>query len=693
MLKMKYIILKIRNNKSALTLVGLVITIIVILILGGVTVSMLISKNGIITRAIESRIIMSISTIKEEIKLEQLANKIEGEEINPETLLAKGKVQRTVQQGEDGKYYMYYALKEEAYSGMQGLGKGNLLNLEDVFLIDDDLNIRYISNDGKEYGDIIKNKILEDETKIRFASKAFSEYISEISGAYENELRFEWTKNITSLNINSQEITELIDLVFFPNITKLYLDKLNLNDLKGIENCTKLQEINITSCNIQDFRAMEELSEINKINILYGDINIDNLANSSKKLKKLKIFSLVALTNRINNMKFVENLPDSIETLYLYSNNISKIEGLERKTNLKSLRLDGNNIEKIECIDNCNKLETLYLNNNHITDITPLAVLENLNYLDLRNNPDIPGKRNLYTSQSLEKIDKLGKILDKQGTINLDVDKLGLFTNYKKLTLSGQNLTTLEPLEGLTELIDLRLNNNSLTLEDEKSQNILKSMTNLERLEIANNSVSNLSAISKLNKLTGLFLIGDNNNVNLIEIEDIISNLNYLQVSTKSLQTIVNCNPEKITKLSLYNSQLTALPDLSVLTKLTNLNLTNNPNILDLSVISKLSSLETLNMSNMNLHKRLINFSKLTNLTNLNLSNNTLWSDDLENLKSLKNNNNLNINLSNNSIIDATALLELNPNTKIDLTKNINLSSESKAKLTEHFSSNVKYDK
>ena len=87
----------------------------------------------------------------------------------------------------------------------------------------------------------------------------------------------------------------------------------------------------------------------------------------------------------------------------------------------------------------------------------------------------------------------------------------------------------------------------------------------------------------------------------------------------------------------------------------------------------------------------MIDFSKLTNLTNLNLSNNTLWSEDLENLKVLRNNSNLTIDLSNNSIIDATALLELNSNTKIKLTGNINLSQDSKDKLKERFGNNVTF--
>ncbi len=58
-------------------------------------------------------------------------------------------------------------------------------------------------------------------------------------------------------------------------------------------------------------------------------------------------------------------------------------------------------------------------------------------------------------------------------------------------------------------------------------------------------------------------------------------------------------------------------------------------------------------------------------------------------LKGLKNNTNLKLDLRNNVIIDATALLELNQNTKIDLRGNANLSQESKDKLKARFRNNV----
>ena len=358
---------------------------------------------------------------------------------------------------------------------------------------------------------------------------------------------------------------------------------------------------------------------------------------------------------------------------------------------MKTLNLSNNKIKNIEGLENLKNLETLYLANNDIVDIIPLSLNSSLTKLDLLQNSKIDGNRDNYTGERLEALNKIGEILDRGGIINLDIDKLGLFTNYKKLDLSNQNLTTLEPLEGITQLEELKLNSNQLTLEDAKSQQILGTMTSLTRLELNYNQLKNIKPINNLKNLKILYLLGENNNVDLSEIEDVISNLNVLHVSTESLKTIVNCEVNKITKLSLSSSELEKIPDLSKFTKLLTLDLANNPNISNLENVSQITALQDLRLYNNNLHGRMIDFSQLTNLTNLNLSGNTLWSEDLENLKVLRNNNNLTINLSNNSIIDASALLELNTNTKINLTGNINLSQDSKDKLKVRFGNNVTF--
>lgn len=688
---------EITKNEVGITLIALVITVIVLLIIAGVSIVALIGDNGILTKAKDAKIKAVVAIVKEAVRLEQAEKQIYGEDVNPETLLANGKVRRTVQQGEDGKYYMYYALKEKAYEGMSGLGKGNLANLKDVFLIDDDLNIKYISSQGKEYGDNINNKILKDETKIRFANKAFSEYVSKISGATEEEMKFEWMKNQTSLIIADTSVDSLEDLVFFPNLTSLTLGEYGSNippitSLDGIENCTKLTSITIIHGTIKDYSALKYLNNLIYFNRRYGQENeFDNIINCLKSSENLQTVRLSDMN--ISSMKRISELSNKLETIELSTNNISKIEGLENKINLNSLNLSNNKISEIEGLEDKKKLNSLNLSNNNIVDITTLSNNSALMSLNLIGNINIDANRDNYTGERLEALNKIGEILDKGGNINLDPDKLGLFRNYTSLNFTNKGLTSLEILEGMTELIDLNLFGNNLTLEDEKSQQILSNMTKLETLDLTGNKITNIKALNNLKNLKKLKLEGTNNNVNLAEIENIISNLTGLTVSTESLKTIVNCDVNKITNLTLSGGNLTELPNLSIFNKLITLTISGNQKITNLNEISKIRNLQTLSLINTNLHGNMIDFSYLTNLTKLDLRNNTLWSEDLEYLKALKNNTNLTIDLSNNSIIDASALLVLNPNTKINLTKNINLSSESKQALTEYFGSNVTYDK
>ncbi|MBS6251628.1 MAG: hypothetical protein KH434_00030 [Clostridium sp.] len=685
---------KVNERQKGITLIALVITIIVLLILAGVSIAMLTGDNGILNQANDSKIETAVGTVKEQIKLLQGEKIIQEEKVTPETLLAEGKARRTVQVGENDKYYMYYALKENSLEGMQGLGKGDLTNLKDVFLIDDDLNVKYIASNGKEYGDQISKKILEDETEIKFSSKAFSEYISKISGVAEEEMKFKWMKNQTSLVIADPEVDSLQDLAFFPNLITLKIGNdhsgktaPNIVSLDGIENCTKLTNITIIYGPDKDYKALSKLKNLKNF-IKYGGRDYEEI------IRNLAVNnSIEGLTISGQDMRSMDLIKKLINLKSLTLNNceIVKIEGLEKMKQLKSLSLETNKIKVIEGLENLINLEKLDLYNNKIVDITPISVNSSIKELNLLKNPDIDGNRNNYTGERLEALNKIGEILDRGGIIYIDIGQIKLFNNYKELDLSYQGLETLEPLEGITELKKLDLPGNRLTLEDVKSQEILKNIKNLEILNLNNNKITNIKVINQLNNLKHLYLLGNNNIIELKQIEDIISNLDVLQVSTESLKTILNCDVNKITTLNIMGSQLTEIPDLSKLTKLSKLNIGTNPNISNFDILSKAINLTYLSMSNNNLHGRMIDFTKLINLVYLDLSNNTLWSEELENLKVLKNNTNLTINLSNNSIIDATALLELNPNTKINLTGNVNLSQESKDKLKERFGNNVSF--
>ena len=681
---------RLNKKERGITLIALAITITVLLILAGVSIAMLTGDNGILTEASNAKIETVLGAIKEQIKLLQMESRIEEKEVTPETLLAEGKVSRTVKMEDDGKYYMYYSLKDNSIEGMQGLGRGDITNFKDIFLIDENLNIKYISSNGKEYGDEINKKVLEDETEIRFSSKAFSEYISKKSGVPEDEMKFKWMKNQTSLTIADKAVDSLEDLVFFPNLISLTLGEYGSNippiiSMNGIENCTKLSNLDIIYGPDKEYSAVAKLSNLKSFSRFNGN-DYNNIIDALKFCENLEKFSLSQV--KVTNMNRIAEL-GNLKLLRLTGSQIKKIEGLKNMTNLEELYLAGNQIKEIEGLENLTKLKRLFLNTNQIADITPLSANTSLMELNLKSNVEIDANRTHYTTKQLQELDKIGKIIDNGGIINLDTDKLGLFTNYKKLDLSNNKLTTLDILNGMTELTQLTLTNNSITLEDEKSQEILSNMSNLSYLAFSNNKLTNINAINNLKNLNSLSLIG-NNKIDLKQIEDIISNLNTFQVSTESLKTIINCDISKITKLNLNGSDLTELPNLSIFTSLRTLSLNSNP-ITNFEVISDITSLQTLSLYNCNLHGRMIDFSNLTNLTYLNLNSNSLWTEDLENLKALKNNTNLSIDLSNNSIIDATALLELNSNIRINLKGNVNLSQDSKDKLIDKFGNNVTF--
>ncbi len=76
-----------KSNQKAITLIALVITIVVLLILAGVSIATLTGENGIITQAIRASEEVKVAEIKERIDIYYTGKFILGEEGNPEEIL------------------------------------------------------------------------------------------------------------------------------------------------------------------------------------------------------------------------------------------------------------------------------------------------------------------------------------------------------------------------------------------------------------------------------------------------------------------------------------------------------------------------------------------------------------------------------------------------------------------------------
>ena len=99
----------IKNRETGITLIALVITIIVLLILAGVSISMLTGSNGILTQANKAKVVTEISGEKEGMETAVLSIKVTNSDITEDNLKTAldnqfGANKTTIEDNKDGSY-------------------------------------------------------------------------------------------------------------------------------------------------------------------------------------------------------------------------------------------------------------------------------------------------------------------------------------------------------------------------------------------------------------------------------------------------------------------------------------------------------------------------------------------------------------------------------------------------------------
>lgn len=160
------------KERRGITLVSLVITIIVLLILAGVSITMLTSDNGIITNAKKSKLTTTFSNYKEEVELYK--NSKIAENINfLERTLEASKISlsyNTKKEDEEGNIKNIITTINDKDLEKFEIVKGNLLiNTKDIneIKVAQSLEIQVNPYDITEEGELLssnENLLLMDET-------------------------------------------------------------------------------------------------------------------------------------------------------------------------------------------------------------------------------------------------------------------------------------------------------------------------------------------------------------------------------------------------------------------------------------------------------------------------------------------------------------------------------------------------
>jgi len=274
--------------------------------------------------------------------------------------------------------------------------------------------------------------------------------------------------NLTWLNLNFNQISDISSLAGLINLKYLYLNGNQISDISSLAGLTNLEYFYLDTNPISDISSLAGLT-----NLTWLDLNTNQISDIS---------SLAGLTN--------------LEQLYLNGNQVSDISSLAGLTNLKDLNLNVNPISDISSLAGLTNLGQLYLNENQISDISSLANLANLEQLYLNFN-------HISDISSLAGLTNL-KYLYLNGNQVSDISSLADLTNLEQLYLNFNQISDISSLADLTNLEQLGLNVNKIS--DISS---LAGLTNLGQLYLSINKISDISSLVGLTNLEQLYLSGN----------------------------------------------------------------------------------------------------------------------------------------------------------------------------------------
>ena len=574
------------NNQNAITLIALVISIIVMLILAGVSLNATIGENGIMTQAKNATYVQSVAVLEEYINNYYVEHyeDLSGEESKILTLTKLEPSWFYIPANEgvgglryivDGEGHALYLIKksglpEDIKNQIRGgdAGEGSYADyvaLNDVYGVTSDLKVYYCSNGTDTILGASKEAIDSDnplrkvytETDNSAIYGLLSDYDTENSeGNKDGVLTAEELKSVTTLTIDSSSgITDFSSFYNLISLKSLTLYGLTLNNLKGIENCPQLKDIYFKSSVIGNYSS---LAKLNKLNHLYlyniDDNELEKLCRDIKdaNFSNLEYLSIAGKMGYESNIELRKNYDNSIPTKVVKSSKtITKLTPL------------------VELSDTTKKaVKYLSINHNNITgDLTSIKDYTNLILLRCEHNE----------LTSLNGMNNMNNITYLCGVGN----KLGTITNESGIE-SGEDAitgTSISALANKTKLVQVFLNNNS----NLANVSYLLNATKLEYLYLENcsrnmnvNLISNILDICSPNyKIPVKYLTGNVYNVkqyytpSQVSYEELYSDLyGNTKITHLNLEGCTSLTNEQI------NNILKSMPQLQFLTLKDNTTLT-----------------------------------------------------------------------------------------------------------------------
>ena len=626
-----------RNSVSlgnrGITLIALVISIIVMLILAGVSLNAVIGDNGIITQAQNATYMQSIAVLEEFIQNQYINeydkySEDESKVVNLSNLhqdwfyipANEGfGVLRYITDADGNALYLIKksGLPEDIKNQIRGgeAGKGeytDYASLNDVYGVTSNLKVYYCSGDkdkilgiSREELDIDNpnREVLTKDTDSKLYELLSDFDIADATGNKDGILTVEEIKSVKNLTITKEDnITDFSNFYNLTSLQELTLENINVGNLNGIENCSQLNKLYFKGCIIENYNAVGKLGD--KLNYLYF-YNIED-----SELSKICSKDTGIGNYDLNNLKYlavVGNEAHICDNIIFQGPNVNPIVDNKKSTNTIT------SLEPFENLSEATKKAVLYfsLQNNNITDKINSNKVEKYALESIKDFTNVTLLRVEYNKlTSLKGLEGYNNLV----TLVADANDLGKYEQYLGKDENNNNKddgrdlenNALQALENKSTLKTLTLtsNNNLIWVDYLKSCNSISELVLKNCSKINDTSIAEIKSIiqkcgerSSYESKYWLSLLDENTKVLNLNNQTITENQ---LLALKTYKAITHLNLEKVKiknedgtenlESSKINEKLN-----EVLGELTNLK------FLNLNSISALSSIEFVKTSGSNL--------------------------------------------------------------------------------------------
>ncbi|XP_035023864.2 leucine-rich repeat-containing protein 9 isoform X1 [Hippoglossus stenolepis] len=438
----------------------------------------------------------------------------------------------------------------------------------------------------------------------------------------------DWTAMLTTLNLDSQRISKLINLNKLVNLRWASFNDNDISKVEGLESCLKLEELSLNNNSISTFSGLSKLLCLNKLSVDGNQLSrLD--ASVLDQLPNLTFLSVE--NNCISSLYGIQRVSSLLE-LYIGNNQISSsrdIYYLKGLSNLIILDLYGNPlVEKLEYY----RIYVVF----HVSSLKALDGIA-VEVLESESAKDMFGGR-LTSDMVAEKLghsnfsDITYLTLQSCSIRSVDLSPVDIFIGLRSVNLDHNNLTSFSGLVYLPNIKALCLNNNHIEsiLPRQRTQahltnrQILHSkvhssgygqqssskgnretgptgsqeplMGSLEVLHLSHNGISSLAnlQLSRLTNLKALFLQG--NDISQVEGLEGLRHLRELVLDRNRIKSLAENSfiaQNVLLELRLEENRIRELNHLDPLTELRKLFLGMNK-LQDVTELDKLEVLPSL---------------------------------------------------------------------------------------------------